>query len=333
MRHVLWLCLLLCGCASLPPPEPQVLQGESMGSQWTVKLHADPSRVAALERDIQRELDAVVAQMSTWEPDSSLSRFNAAPAGTVQVLEPEFARVLTQALALARDTGGAYDPTVGPLVNLWGFGPDGVRAVPPTEAQIAAAKARVGWQRLVFDPATRELRQPGGAYLDLSSIATGFGVDQVARYLQAQGIGGFLIELGGELRAAGHRPDGTPWRVGIERPDDDGRAPPLRSLVLQDRAVGSSGDFRNFFEQGGERYSHHIDPRTGRTVSRTLASVTVLHAECMQADALAMAVTALGPERGYEWAAQRGLAALLVLRDGDGFVERATPAFREALAR
>ena len=273
--------------------------------------------------------------MSTWEPASSLSRFNAAPAGHAQVLEPGFAAVLAYALALARDTGGAYDPTIGPLVNLGGCGPDGRRAAPPPAGAIAAARARVGWQRLHYDAATRTLRQPGGAYLDLSSIATGFGVDRVAAYLRAQDVADFLVELGGELRAAGRRPDGEPWRVGIERPDADdaGGAPLLASLVLQDMAIGSSGDFRNFFEQGGRRYSHHLDPRTGEPVTSRLASVTVLHPECIQADALAMAVTALGPEAGFAWAQARGLAVLMVLREDAGFVERTTPAFREALAR
>lgn len=322
----------LAGCA--PAPAPLQLQGESMGSVWTVKLAAPAERAARLQAGIQARLDRVVAQMSPWEPDSSLSRFNAAPAGHRQMLEEEFATVLAYALALARDTDGAYDPSIGPLVNLWGFGPDGPRTV-PDDAAIAAARARVGWQRLSFDAATRTLEQPGGAYLDLSSIATGFGVDEVARYLESEGVHDYLIELGGELRAAGHRLDGQPWRIGIERPDADSAegAPFLATLVLQDQAAGSSGDFRNFFEQAGRRYSHHIDPRTGRPVSSRLASVTVLHAECMQADALAMAITALGPERGLAWAEARGLAALLVLREDEGFVERMTPAFREALAR
>jgi len=337
MRHLALLLLsllLVAGCATGPAPVPLVLQGESMGSVWTVKLAAPRERMPGLQLGIQARLDRVVAQMSTWEPDSSLSRFNAAPAGHRQMLEEEFATVLAYALALARDTDGAYDPTIGPLVNLWGFGPDGPRTVPDEEA-IAAARARVGWQRLDFDAATRTLEQPGGVYLDLSSIATGFGVDEVARHLESEGVHDYLIELGGELRAAGRRPDGQPWRVGVERPDAVSAegAPFLATLVLQDQAVGSSGDFRNFFEQAGRRYSHHIDPRTGHPVSSRLASVTVLHAECMQADALAMAITALGPERGLEWAEERGLAALLVLRGDEGFVERMTPAFREALAR
>lgn len=333
MVRALLLCLLLAGCATLAPPQPQVLQGESMGSTWTVKLDADPSRLPALRDGIQRQLDAVVAQMSTWEEDSSLSRFNAAPAGHVQTLEPEFARVLGYALQLAADTGGAYDPTIGPLVNLWGFGPDGRRAEPPTDEMIAAAKARVGWQRLRFDADDGTLVQPGGAYLDLSSIATGFGIEQVAGWLQAQDVDNFLVELGGELRAGGRRPDGGDWRVGIERPTGEDGAPLLHTLGLRDEAIGASGDFRNFFEHRGQRYSHHIDPRTGETVTRDLASVQVIHADGMKADALAMAITALGPDKGFAWAEQHGLAALLVLRDGDGFRERMTPAFRKALAR
>lgn len=330
-RLLLLLCLLT-GCASAPPVRE--LSGESMGSRWIVKLDAEPARLPELQRGIQSELDAVVAQMSTWEPDSDISRYNQAPAQTWHLLPPEFLRVLAYAMSLAHDTGGAYDPTIGPLVNLWGFGPDGARASPPEAEQIEAARARVGWRRVTIDAIASRVLQPGGTYLDLSSVATGFGVDQVAAYLESQGVDGFLIELGGELRASGRRPDGQPWRVGIERPPVEGDSDPLlASLVLQDRSIGASGDFRNFFEQGGERYSHHIDPHTGRTVTRRLASVTVLHAECMQADALAMAITALGPEEGLAWAERRGLAALLVLRGERGLEERMTAGFREALAR
>ncbi len=332
MLRFLVLVCLLTGCTSVPPVRE--LSGDSMGSRWTVKLDAAPDRLPALERGIQAQLDQVVAQMSTWEETSHLSRYNQAPAGSWHHMPPEFLRVLDFALSLARDTGGAYDPTVGPLVNVWGFGPEGTRATPPTPDQVAQARARVGWQRLTLDVPGARLRQPGGTYLDLSSVATGFGVDQVARYLQAQGVPGFLVELGGELRAAGRRPDGQPWRVGVERPPGEGGSEPLLAqLVLQDQAIGSSGDFRNFFEQGGQRYSHHIDPRTGQTVTSRLASVTVLHPECMQADALAMAITALGPDEGYAWAQARGLAALLVLRADGGLEERMTPAFRKALAQ
>ncbi|KFN49539.1 FAD:protein FMN transferase [Arenimonas composti] len=335
----LLLAALLAGCASLPPA-PATLQGESMGSVWTVKLAADldDATRARLQRAIQQELDRVVAQMSPWEADSDISRFNRAPAGSVQVLAPGFAHVLAAALELARDTGGAYDPTIGPLVDLWGFGPAGRRSAPPPEDEIAAARARVGWQRLAFDPATRELGQPGGVGLDLSSIATGFGVDQVARRLQAEGFADFLIELGGELRAAGTR-GGAPWTVGIERPPldltagADDAAALLTAIPLRDMAIGNSGDARNFFVRDGARYSHHLDPRTGVPVDSRLAMVTVLHPECMQADALAMAITALGADAGYAWAEARGLAALLVVREGDRLVERATPAFAAVLPR
>lgn len=331
IRHLL-LLWLLSGCASLPPL--QQLSGESMGSLWSVKLSAPPERLPALQRGIQAELDMVVAQMSTWEPDSTISRYNRAAADSWHLLPPEFFHVLGYALWLADDTQGAYDPTAGPLVNLWGFGPAGRRATPPSATEIAQAKARVGWRRITVNTQQRSVLQAGGTYLDLSSIATGFGVDQVSSYLTSQGISSFLIELGGELRASGTRPDGKPWRVGIERPPSAGSTEPLlTSLILQDRAIGASGDFRNFFEQGGKRYSHHIDPRTGETVTARLASVTVLHEQCMQADALAMAITALGPDEGLAWAEQRGLAALLILRGKHGLEERMTQPFRAALAQ
>ena len=207
------LLLVLAACSG---PATIELRGPTMGTTWSVKLVPTPGLDrAALERGIQAELDRVVAQMSTYEADSDLVRFNRAAAGSWQVLPPEFFGVLQHALDLARDTGGAYDPTVAPLVDLWGFGARGVRAEPPAAADIEAARARVGWQRLQFDPASRHLLQPGGLRLDLSSIAEGYAVDRMGLALEKLGVTGYLVEIGGELRARGSRPDGMPWRVAI----------------------------------------------------------------------------------------------------------------------
>lgn len=348
---LLLACLLLVGLllAGFMPSSATAgeavhhLSGRTMGTTWQAHVvsDADPGHLRA---GIQARLDEVVAQMSTWEPDSDISRFNRAPAGAVQGLPDAFFEVLDAALALAGDTGGAYDPTVGPLVNLWGFGPDGDRDTPPDDEAIAAVMARGGWRRLALDRRTRTVVQPGGLYLDLSSIAKGYGADRVADYLDATGSEAWLVEVGGELRARGRKPGGEAWRVAIERPapddrDDGGMAggplPQLSGIVLEaeDLAIATSGDYRHYFETADGRFSHTIDPRSGRPVSHGLASVTVLHPSCMQADALATALTVLGPEAGYRYAADRGLAVLFFVHAGDGFERRMTPAFERYLRR
>ncbi|MGA7439979.1 MAG: FAD:protein FMN transferase [Luteibacter sp.] len=330
--------LLWFVCLTATATDVRRFEGETMGTTWSVNAVLPPKADdAAIERGIQAEVDRVVAQMSTYEADSDLSRFNRAPAGTWQPLPPEFYQVLRYALALAKDSGGAYDPTVGPLVNLWGFGPDKRPHDAPDAAALAAARARVGWQRIKLDDKTRAAFQPGGVYVDLSSVAKGFGVDQVARFLDGQGVHAYLVEVGGELRAHGRKPDGTPWHVGIERPgaasaavdnvDEVGRI-----VSLDDQAIATSGDYRHFFESGGTFYSHHIDPRTGYPVAHKVASVSILAKDCMHADSLGTTLTVLGPDEGMAYAKQHGIAVMFVLYAGDGtFEERASPAFAAAV--
>lgn len=323
----------------------QALTGQTMGTTWSVKLEAREADLPALQRGIQARLDTVVAQMSTWEADSDLSRFNRAAAGTRQALPAGFHQVLSAALQLAADTDGAFDPTVGPLVNLWGFGPDGRRGQAPQADELAAARARVGWQRLQIDDHGNAV-QPGGAYVDLSGIAKGYGVDEVARFLSEQDVPAFLVEVGGELRSHGHKRDGSPWRIAVESPapedmvaagangpggspanTGDAGAAAQTVVALDGLAMATSGDYRHYFEQDRRRYAHTIDPRTGAPVQHALASVTVLHEQCMQADALATALTVLGPAQGWDYALRHGLAVRLVWHADDGFASRMTPAF------
>lgn len=310
-----------------------------MGTTWTVKLVVPAGvAVADLERGIQGEVDRVVAQMSTYEADSDLSRYNRAPAGTWQELPPEFFGVLDYALTLARDTGGAYDPTVGPLVNLWGFGPGAHQHQVPAAADVEAARARVGWQRIQLDRERRRVLQPGEVYLDLSSIAKGFGTDQIARFLDGRGVENYLVDISGELRAHGRRPDGSPWQVAIEKPGAAAGAVEnadqmQRVLALTNQSIATSGDYRHFFEDAGHSYSHHIDPRTGRPVEHRIASVTTVAVDCMQADAMGTSIMVLGADAGLAFAERRGMAVLVLLHDGNGFVERMTPAFAALPAR
>jgi thiamine biosynthesis lipoprotein len=223
------------------PATLHTLRGEAMGTTWSVRL-ANP-RFLPLEQvraAIEEALALVVRQMSNWEQDSDISRFNRAEPGTWQALPPECFAVLSCALGWARESGGAWDPTVGPLVDLWGFGPAGHAAQVPDAGAMARAQARVGHARIALRPAERLALQPGGAQVDLCGIAKGYSVDLVADALQALGLADFLVEVGGELRARGRRPDGQPWRVAVAGIAREG-APP-RTLVLQDMAIATSGD-------------------------------------------------------------------------------------------
>jgi thiamine biosynthesis lipoprotein len=308
---------------------PAALAGATMGTTWSARM-ALPAGCSdqAARMAIQAALDEVVAQMSTWEVGSDISLFNQAGPGWRE-LPDAFFHVLRHAMALAQDSAGAYDPTVGPLVNAWGFGPHQRAFEPPSPAAIDAARLRCGWQRVALDTARQAAFQPGGAYLDLSSIAKGYGVDRAAMALDALGITQYLVEVGGELRARGKRPDGQPWRVAVEVPDaSDDHA---LALPLEDRSIATSGDYRRHAGSGEARYAHTIDPRTGQPVRNNVASVSVMHPVCMQADALATVLTVLGETDGLAYARRHDLAALFILRDADAYRVVATPAY-QALA-
>lgn len=313
--------------ASLRAADPatlQTLSGQTMGTTWSVRLvNAAFAPLAPVRAAIEAALATVVGQMSHWEPDSELSRFNRAAPGTRHRLAPEFFTVLQAACAWARASDGALDPTIGPLVDAWGFGAHGAPHVPDATQRMAAA-ALVDFRRLELDAATQSALQPGGVRLNLSGIAKGFAVDHVHRCLRALGFADVLVEVGGELRASGSRPGGAPWRVAVADPADG----PPRALALVDSAIATSGDRWHAFEHAGRRYAHTLDPRTGEPVRHGLASVTVLHADCMQADALATVITVLGPHEGMAFAERHGLAALVCERTAQGPAWAASAAFR-----
>ncbi|WP_281782107.1 FAD:protein FMN transferase [Lysobacter auxotrophicus] len=307
-----------------------------MGTTWSVKLVAPRNADAhALHAGIQSRLDAVVAQMSNWEPTSDLSRYNASDAGSWQMLPDDFFDVLSCALDIAHASGGAFDPTVGPLVDGWGFGPSG-----PTAERFSpdAARAQVQWRRVVLDRGGRRVLQPGGTRLDLCAIAKGFGVDAVAAHLRSLGIEAALVEVGGELFGFGRKPDGSPWRViveGWQGDEDDAHEP--RLLALDNLAVATSGDRWHRREHQGRRISHTLDPRNGHPVANAPVAVTVAANDAMRADAWATALTVLGTNEGMEIAQAHGLAARFVdvrpSADGRAEVveERMTPAFEALL--
>jgi len=306
------------------------ISGHAMGTSWNIKWvqerkfaaegKAGRDEVSALAEEA---LDLVIDEMSTWQADSWLSRFNAAPAGSRHALPQHAARVLDCALATAADSKGAFDPTVGPLVNLWGFGPAQARSSPPPTADIAESKALCGWWRIALHDGIVE--QPGGLYMDFSGIAKGYSADLIAGSLQNSGIGNFLVEVGGELYGFGIKPDGQPWWVALETPVDIDNA--VQTIAaLHGMAVATSGDYRRFFDYDGVRYSHTIDPRKGYPVSHAPAGVTVLHASCMQADAYATVLTVLGAQAGMEYATRRNLAAVFTVLEAGLPVEYHSPA-------
>lgn len=325
------LVLLLGGCSS--PREQVVLHGATMGTTYNVQLVDPPHRVepAALQDRVDDVLADINAAMSTYDAGSELSRFNASSSTDWYAVSAELAGVVAAALDVSEASGGAFDVTVGPLVNLWGFGPADGPGVPPNPEQVSAVKLRTGYGKLdarLSPPALR--KSVPDLYVDLSAIAKGYGVDRVAALLNVAGVEDYLVEIGGELRARGLNARGEPWRIAVERPDPAGRTV-QQVVALTDAAMATSGDYRNFFEAGGTRYSHTIDPATGRPVTHDLASVTVLGADAMHADAHATALLVMGVDGGLQFARTAGLAVLFISRTGTGFETRATPAWRQAI--
>ncbi|OJT96703.1 MAG: hypothetical protein BGN82_00830 [Alphaproteobacteria bacterium 65-7] len=309
------------------PPSAQVarLGGETMGTSWSVVMTLSPGSVLAdVEAALTAMLDRLVAQMSHWRPDSHLTRFNRAPAESWHDLPPDFQVVTQAALRVAAESDGAFDPSLGALVNLWGFGPSGPRAAPPPQAAVEALLAQAGWRRLMLEGA--RLKQPGGLHLDYSGIAKGHAVDCLSRLLTTLGIRDHLAEIGGELRGAGVKPDGAPWWVGL----DSGAGSTETVVALHGLSIATSGSERGFVHDG-RAYGHTLDPRTGAPLENNVASVTVLHPECLLADAYATALMVMGADRGLAFAADHGLAALFVLRDGQGLAERLSPACQAML--
>jgi thiamine biosynthesis lipoprotein len=312
--------------------------GGTMGTRYSVKLTdlpADKSleQIAFDASGILQRVDR--EQMSTYAPDSELSRLNAAAVGQDIALSAEMTEVLALALELNRVTDGAFDVTVGPLVNRWGFGPEERREDRiPTQAEIDTLLARVGSHHLILDIARRSLRKTADVYVDLSGIAKGYAVDKVADYLDSIGVTSYFIEVGGELRIRGYKPGNQSWVPAIEKPVDT--APQVHNIFYargEPIAVAGSGDYRNYFEADGVHYSHEIDPQTGRPITHTLAGVYVIDSTAARADALATAFMVLGAERGFALAEELGLAVYFVTRDdvNDTFVDRYTSRFEHYL--
>ena len=297
--------------------------GDTMGTRYSARFHAPAAAdIKGIATALAAAVDAVDQQMSNWKADSDLTRLNRAAPGVWTLVPRNLARVLARALAIGRETGQAFDIGVGDLVDAWGFGPSGARRQRPP----AAMPRPPAHDLLEVDLPGRRVRKHGPITLDLCGIAKGFGVDELARVLDARGIGSSLVGIDGELRARGAKPDGAAWAIGLEAPDDDRRAA-MAMVEIADAAVATSGDYRHWARVDGERVSHTIDPRTGAPLRHGPAAVTVLAGCCMDADAYATALMVLGPQDGRALACRLGLDALFVIRQGPGFDIQGTGAF------
>ena len=309
------------------------LSGSTMGTTWNAVVPGAADAALSVQAAVQEALDQVDDRMSTWNPNSELSRFNLGSDRVAAGMGRETIKVIREALRVAALSEGAFDPTVLPLVQLWGFGPDRPEGVPTGEDN-EAALGHVGWRKVTAEGAWLQ-RESASVQLDLSGVAKGWGVDQAGGALSRLGWENWLVEVGGEIRTRGLGPGGLAWRVGLDLPVAGAAPGEAFQAILEPGSQGmaTSGDYRNWREVDGRRLSHTLDPRTGRPVENALASATVLAPTCMTADALATAVCVLGAESGMELIESLdGVEAFLVIREGDGFREAASTGFPERIA-
>jgi FAD:protein FMN transferase len=325
-----------CAGPATPAYRTVEFSGPTMGAAFVVKVVTGPQGLPGerdLDRLIRADLERINALMSTWDPDSELSRFNRSRSLDPFPLAPETYEVFEWAREMEVVTGGALDVTLGPLLDVWGFGPGGQRDRAPFDDEITEMLQRTGLRHVELDPVARTVRKLRPDIMcEFSALAPGYAADRLAAILVERGVTDFLVDVGGEFRVQGHNDAGQPWQIAIERPQEQGRA--IERLVpISEGAIATSGDYRNYHEVDGQRVAHILDPRTGRPIRHRLASVTVITDLAVRADALSTALMVLGPDEGYALAESLDLAALFVMRaaDGEGFESRGTPRF-EALA-
>lgn len=322
-------CLLACSESD----RPVRAGGSVFGTTWSLTYLGAPDHVtdADVQQGVQAAFAIVNESMNHYDPDSLVSVFNALAVNTPVEVDWDFAYVLTAALALGEITQGAYDVTVSPLSDLWGFGPAGPTQLPGEEA-ITAVLGSVGARHLEWQPDIRRLsKRTTGVALDFSSLAKGYAVDLAADALDELGVAHYMLEIGGEVRVRGRSPRGDAWRIAIERPEPGARGGVQVALSLVDTGVATSGDYRNFFEHEGNRYSHLIDPRNGYPVQHDVVSVTVVHGSAMMADAWATALTVMGSAAALALAEERDLAVYLITQSGDRTQAMASHAMQRLL--
>ena len=334
LRFLLLLLIFSSGSSAVAR-EALTLQGRSMGTTWSIRYFpaakggGEPQAIHSGAGLLLKKINRL---MSTYDEHSEISRFNRSLSTDWFRVSAETARVAAAAVEMSRRTGGAFDGTLGPVVSLWGFGPGAVPRKVPGKGALQQAMAETGWQQLQVrrhPPALRKARP--GMSIDLSGIAKGYAVDELLKWMRYQKATAAMVEVGGEIRTFGNKPDGRPWAIGVERPVAGSRS--LQRVVLPGTmAMATSGDYRNYFESGGKRYSHLIDPRSGRPVAHRLVSATVLAPDCMSADALATAMMVMGETAGMALAEKQGIPVLFMVKKTGGFEERMSPPFKAYLA-
>lgn len=322
-----WRCvfvlviLALYGCSN--KPEVLTISGTKMGTSYHITVIADQLPPDDLEQQIEQLLAKVDSSMSTYKKDSEISQFNRLPVGQTMTVSQEFAEVVKISRQIWQLSNGAFDPTIGPLVDLWGFGPDERHESIPSSKTIELTKAQIGFDYVVLDE--YKLSKTKAVALDLSAVAKGYAVDRVADLLEMLALPDYLVEIGGEIRVSGFNSDGVLWRIAMEQPQLFAEVD--RVINITDIAVATSGDYRNYFEKDGVRYSHTIDPLTGKPIVHNLASVTVLTQSCAEADAWATAFSVMGDEQSLKLAEQLDIAVYMLVRQNGQFVPRTSAAF------
>jgi thiamine biosynthesis lipoprotein len=327
------LALTLSACfPSNPSKNTEVLlQGRTMGTTYNIKIVTTKEQV--IELKLQQKIDAALKQvnqaMSTYIKSSEISQFNQSTSTESIEISSGFARVLKESIRIGKLSKGKLDITVGPLVNLWGFGPEQRPEKVPSDELLATTKKRVGLQNLMLE-GNKLSKEIPDLYIDLSTTAKGYGVDIVAELIEKNGITNYLVEIGGELRLKGFKSTGELWAIAIEKPLTNERS--VQEVIIpKDNAVATSGDYRIYFEADGVRFSHIIDPATGKPINHKLVSVTVIHRSSMTADGLSTALMVMGMEQGMAFAVDNNLAALFISKTENGFDEQFTVKFKQYL--
>ncbi len=336
---ILALLVALTGCfpSNDLSKKEVLLQGMTMGTvTYNIKVIVDPNEevganfdATKAQADIDGILDQLLQDMSNWEPESELSKFNKSKSlEPIQITEG-LRRVIAESIRLGNLSEGKLDVTIGPLINLWGFGPEYRPEKVPSDEELKQVKSTIGLQYLKLEGNKLSKAIPE-LYVDLSTIAKGYAVDLVAEYFESKGLNNYLVEIGGEMRVKGFKHTGELWHIAIEKPVSDERAV-HQVIVPKDNAVATSGDYRKYFESNGQRFSHIIDPSTGKPINHKLASVTVIHPSSMTADGLSTSMMLMGEDRALAFAEENNLAAYLIIKTDNGFVEQSTVKFMQYL--
>lgn len=327
-----FLIFLFVGCGQSSSPVYR-LEGKTMGTQYHIKMVVPaktPPSQSELQYAVDEELRRINDVLSTYIATSELSRLNQSQSLDWQPVSENLYFMLELSKEINAQSMGAFDVTVGPLVNLWGFGPDKPLGNNPSDEAIANALTKIGSDKYSLDSTKRAIKKANALYIDLSAIAKGYGSDLIADLLRKKGIENFMVEIGGEIRVAGVNEHGEHWKIGVEKPSML-QSGAIQAIAITDVGLATSGDYRNYYEVDGKRFSHTINPSTGKPITHTLASVTVVAASCAQADALATALNVLGPVEGYALAEKLSLAAYFIIRDGEQFTIKYTPQFQPYL--